>query len=38
LHPDAAGYKIMGESIDPGVFAGADTVFQQGAGGESWRK
>lgn len=38
LHPDAAGYKIMGESIDPGLFAGADTVFQQGAGNESWRK
>ncbi len=29
LHPDAAGYKTMGESIDLGLFTGADTVFQQ---------
>lgn len=28
LHPDAAGYKTMGESIDLNLFTGADTVFQ----------
>lgn len=28
LHPDAAGYKTMGESIDVNLFTGADTVFQ----------
>ena len=32
LHPDTAGYKTMGVSIDPILFAGADTVFEQGAG------
>ncbi len=26
LHPDAAGYKTMGESIDPNLFAGPDTI------------
>jgi lysophospholipase L1-like esterase len=35
LHPDAAGYKTMGESIDRGLFAGSDTVFQQVTGIES---
>jgi len=29
LHPDAAGYKTMGESIDHILFTGADTVFQR---------
>jgi lysophospholipase L1-like esterase len=28
LHPDAAGYETMGESIDRNLFAGPDTVFQ----------
>jgi len=28
LHPDAAGYKTMGESIDLNLFTGADTVFR----------
>jgi hypothetical protein len=32
LHPDATGYKTMGESIDLNLFAGADTVFQQPTG------
>jgi len=35
LHPDAAGYKTMGESIDVKLFAGADTIFQQATGIES---
>jgi len=35
LHPDAAGYKMMGESVDGILFAGADTVFQQAMGIES---
>ncbi len=35
LHPDAAGYKTMGESIDLNLFTGADTVFQQVTGIES---
>jgi lysophospholipase L1-like esterase len=35
LHPDAAGYKTMGESIDLNLFAGADTVFQEVTGRES---
>ena len=26
LHPDAAGYKKMGESIDLNLFAGSDTI------------
>jgi lysophospholipase L1-like esterase len=30
LHPDAAGYKLMGESVDVDLFTGADTVYQQG--------
>ncbi|MEG8946775.1 GDSL-type esterase/lipase family protein [Rosettibacter firmus] len=30
LHPDADGYKKMGESIDLNLFTGEDTVFQQG--------
>jgi len=30
LHPDAAGYKLMGESVDVNLFTGADTVYQQG--------
>ncbi|MCX7797639.1 MAG: GDSL-type esterase/lipase family protein [Melioribacter sp.] len=30
LHPDAEGYKKMGESIDINLFTGEDTVFQQG--------
>ncbi|MCX6132911.1 MAG: GDSL-type esterase/lipase family protein [Ignavibacteriales bacterium] len=29
LHPDAAGHKTMGESVDLKLFAGADTTFQQ---------
>jgi len=29
LHPDAAGYKTMGESIDRNLFTGSETVFQQ---------
>lgn len=36
LHPDAAGYTTMGESIDRGLFAGSDTVFQQATGIESF--
>jgi lysophospholipase L1-like esterase len=36
LHPDAAGYKTMGESIAHVLFSGADTVFQQAAGTESF--
>ncbi len=36
LHPDAAGYKTMGESIAHILFAGADTVFQQETGTESF--
>jgi lysophospholipase L1-like esterase len=32
LHPDAAGHKTMGESIDLNLFAGADTVFQKPTG------
>ncbi len=35
LHPDAAGYKAMGESIDLNLFAGSDTTFQQATGIES---
>ena len=35
LHPDAPGYKTMGESIDLRLFAGSDTVFQQVTGIES---
>jgi len=30
LHPDAEGYKKMGESIDLNLFTQEDTVFQQG--------
>lgn len=30
LHPDAAGYKKMGESIDLTLFIDNDTTFQQG--------
>ncbi len=30
LHPDAAGHKLMGESVDINLFTGADTVYQQG--------
>jgi lysophospholipase L1-like esterase len=29
LHPDAAGYKTMGESIDRNLFTGPDTIFQE---------
>ena len=36
LHPDAAGYKTMGESIDLNLFTGLDTVFQQVTGIESF--
>ena len=32
LHPDAAGHKTMGESIDLNLFTGADTVFQKETG------
>ncbi len=35
LHPDAAGYKTMGESIDRQLFTGSDTTFQQATGIES---
>lgn len=36
LHPDAAGYKTMGESLDHILFTGADTVFQHETGTESF--
>jgi lysophospholipase L1-like esterase len=36
LHPDAAGYKTMGESIDLNLFAGSDTTFQQRTGFETF--
>jgi len=36
LHPDAAGHKQMGESIDLNMFTGADTVFQKVTGTESF--
>jgi lysophospholipase L1-like esterase len=36
LHPDAAGYKTMGESIDRNLFTGSDTVFQRVGGIESF--
>jgi lysophospholipase L1-like esterase len=36
LHPDAAGYKTMGESIDLNLFTGSDTTFQQRTGFESF--
>jgi len=36
LHPDAAGYKTMGESIDLDLFTGSDTVFQEPTGIESF--
>jgi lysophospholipase L1-like esterase len=29
LHPDAAGYKTMGEFVDANLFTGSDTIFQQ---------
>lgn len=29
LHPDAAGYKTMGEFIDVSLFTGSDTIFHQ---------
>lgn len=29
LHPDAAGYKTMGEFIDVNWFTGSDTIFNQ---------
>ncbi|MGB2867617.1 MAG: GDSL-type esterase/lipase family protein, partial [Bacteroidota bacterium] len=29
LHPDVAGHKTMGESVDLNLFTAADTVFQQ---------
>ncbi|MCC6397862.1 MAG: serine hydrolase [Bacteroidetes bacterium] len=35
LHPDAASYKKMGESIDRSMFAGSDSVFHQHGGLES---
>jgi lysophospholipase L1-like esterase len=35
LHPDAVGYKTMGESIDLHLFTGRDTTFQQVTGIES---
>jgi lysophospholipase L1-like esterase len=36
LHPDAAGYATMGESIDHNLFTGRDTVFQKVTGIESF--
>jgi len=36
LHPDAAGYKTMGESIDLNLFTGSDTTFAQATGMESY--
>lgn len=36
LHPDAAGHKMMGESIDLNLFTGSDTTFQQVTGIESF--
>jgi lysophospholipase L1-like esterase len=32
LHPDAAGHKKMGESVDLNLFTGSDTSFQQPTG------
>ena len=29
LHPNAAGYKLLGESVDINLFLGADTTFEQ---------
>lgn len=29
LHPNAAGYKLLGESIDVNLFIGGDTIFPQ---------
>lgn len=36
LHPDAAGYVTMGESVNLDLFTGADTVFQVETGIESY--
>ena len=38
LHPDAAGYKVMGESVDPKLFAGADTISPCGRSLHPWKK
>ena len=35
LHPNTAGYKLLGESVDLSLFQGADTVFAQPEGIES---
>lgn len=32
LHPDAAGYKTMGEFVDANLFTGSDTIFKQQRG------
>ncbi len=32
LHPDTAGHRFMGESVDLDLFTGSDTVFQQPMG------
>ena len=37
LHPDSAGHRRMGESVDFNLFTGADTVFQQPTGVRSVR-
>lgn len=29
LHPNADGYKLLGESIDLNLFMGSDTIFEQ---------
>ena len=29
LHPNAAGYQLLGESVDLNLFLGADTTFEQ---------
>ena len=29
LHPNTAGYKLLGESVDLSLFLGADTTFEQ---------
>ena len=29
LHPDASGYKTMGDCIDVNLFTGSDTIFHQ---------
>lgn len=35
LHPDAAGYKVMGEYIKTSLFTGGDTIFSEAANAET---